>query len=268
MIIGDDPGSHPEITPARGVAVGSGGYVVGVIEDYVTQLRLALRGGSWLGRAGMVREVRDGLDDAAAGHEAAGLDRQAAEQAAVAEFGPVSVVAAGLRDELGVAAARQTALTLAILGAAQFLLAEFLWQHQAGVAGWPEPAAAYLVLARTVDVFNVVVIVAAALVAAGLERSTRYLAPRPIVRVIGIAVIVGIVIDLIVGSVLTWFAPVPVGSWPAAQLVGGFALTWLPMTWLAVLAWRCLRLASVRRADAEDVADDGVQLAPPVTFGG
>lgn len=84
-----------------------------VITNVVGQLAAALHGPR-RSRAGLLAEIRDGLEDAAAAHRSRGLSEQAAEARAVAEFGPVSDLAPLYQAELTATQARGTAALLAV----------------------------------------------------------------------------------------------------------------------------------------------------------
>lgn len=80
----------------------------GVIDEYVTALDRRLRGPDQV-KDDLLAEARDSLDDAACAHRDRGLDEEAAQRRAVAEFGPVGVVA---RDYQGLLGLRHGARTL------------------------------------------------------------------------------------------------------------------------------------------------------------
>lgn len=172
--------------------------VSGVIDEYVRQLRHQLPGPG-LARASMVREVRDGLDDAASAYVDDGLPRGAAERRAVEEFGPIGTLAAGLRDELTVAAGRSTATSAFVIGLVQLVGAQQLWKNEVTIAGWPSASETYLAWARAVDLFNLSAVALAGLALLVMTRGGRFVDPRPVVRALAIGVLTCIVIDIVAG---------------------------------------------------------------------
>lgn len=124
------------------------------IDRYVAELGRALRG-SAAHRRDILREVRDGLQDAAAAHEEAGLDPPEARRQAVGEFGAVREIAPGLQAELNFAQGRRTGWLLSFLVILQSLIAQFGWRHDADAVG---PGVSlgdgYLLLARAMDWFQ------------------------------------------------------------------------------------------------------------------
>lgn len=62
----------------------------------------------------LLRECRDGLEDAAEAHRRTGLSRQAAEQQAVAEFGDLDAVGEALRTETHAADVTRTSWVLGV----------------------------------------------------------------------------------------------------------------------------------------------------------
>jgi len=99
------------------------------VDEYLTSLGKALPGPRRK-KADLLAEARDHLTDATEAFEADGLDRTAAERAAVADFGELSDVVPAYREELSVAHSRNTAALL--LGV--MLLQPLIWQP--GVWAW------------------------------------------------------------------------------------------------------------------------------------
>src|SRR5688572_16599638 len=98
------------------------------IDGYAGLLAGALRGPRRL-RDDLVTEARDGLVDATEAYRARGLDRAAAERAAVVDFGPVAEIAAAYRPELALAQARRSAVLLSML----ILIQPIVWAE----GRWP-----------------------------------------------------------------------------------------------------------------------------------
>ncbi|WP_405063109.1 permease prefix domain 1-containing protein [Kribbella sp. NBC_01505] len=99
------------------------------VDDYLVGLTKALPGPRRK-KADLLAEARDHLTDATEALEADGLDRTAAERAAVADFGDLSDVVPAYREELAVAQSRITAaLLFGVL-----ILQPLIWQP--GVWSW------------------------------------------------------------------------------------------------------------------------------------
>jgi hypothetical protein len=91
-------------------------------------------------------EAEEHLRDAAARHEAAGLDRAAAEEAAVADFGDVAVVARGFATEAAIVETR-IATALALAATALFVLPLYVVpENTLPPATWTEKPRDILVL--------------------------------------------------------------------------------------------------------------------------
>ncbi|PSL06673.1 hypothetical protein CLV30_10258 [Haloactinopolyspora alba] len=234
-----------------------------MIDAYLATLRRELRGPRVL-RANMIREVRDGLHDATRAHRDDGVSPAEAERRAVDEFGPPSVVAAGLRDELAAATGRYLAALSIVLGSTQFALAHYTWQTAAREQGWPRPSPEYGMFAQAVDVSNIVVLVALALAVPLLGRGGRFVPTHRVVRIMGIGVLVSLLVDVVVGTVLNAFAPQGITVWKGPELPILFALSIVSVGWTASVAWRCVRLTSPGRSGPEDRPDDAAGLVPVV----
>ena len=152
-----------------------------MIDQYVAQLRHEVRG-PYLPRRSMIGEIRAGLLDAADARRAAGATDAEAERLAVHEFGPVELVAAGVREELAAVAARYLAGLVVVLGSAQFALATYTWTTAAAAQGWPVPPPWYGLLSRAVDLSSFAFMGLAAVAVVALGRGARLLPTRPPVR--------------------------------------------------------------------------------------
>jgi hypothetical protein len=100
-----------------------------VLTAYLEDLRRELRGPR-RAKADLLAEARGSLIDATSAYEARGLTIQAAQQAAVADFGVVARIAPEYQAELAVAQSRRTGLL--ILGV--FLAQCFLWDDASASA--------------------------------------------------------------------------------------------------------------------------------------
>ncbi|WP_216853481.1 permease prefix domain 1-containing protein [Phytoactinopolyspora halotolerans] len=232
-----------------------------MIDRYVAALRRELRGPVLL-RMSMVREVRDGLRDAADAHRDAGASPRAAERLAVQEFGPVEIVAAGLREELAASTGRYLLTVLATLGVAQIMLEQHTWGAAAAAQDWPRPSAGYLTFAQAVDIMNIVVLLAAGLGVLVLGRGSRVVQTRMAVRVVAIGVVIDAVLGLGSGGALTLLAPQSPTAWQGPEIAAMTGLTVVSTSWCVWLAYRCLRLTSRRRVDPENPADHAAEFPP------
>ncbi|MGW0227683.1 hypothetical protein ACWDWO_05170 [Actinopolymorpha singaporensis] len=105
------------------------------IDGYVGRVR-ALLPGPASARAGMLRELSDGLYDAAEAHVRAGVPAEKAQARAVAECGPAEDTAAAYRPELTAVQGRHTAMLVAVLMPGLNLLWDVPWM----IAGpWNAP---------------------------------------------------------------------------------------------------------------------------------
>jgi hypothetical protein len=119
-----------------------------VVDAFVDELGRAVRGPGRVRRS-MLREVHDGLTDAAEAHLAGGLDPVAAQAQAVAEFGTVDELAAHYQAELTVRRGRATALFVAVVFPSMMLGWELMWR--AGVSWGPPKAPAEAQTLRTLS---------------------------------------------------------------------------------------------------------------------
>jgi hypothetical protein len=99
---------------------------VGPIEAYVHALARVLPGPRRM-RAELLRELADGLDDAAEAYARAGLSRRQAEAKAVGDCGRVDDVAPCYRRELVAATSRRTAMLVALSMPATVLAWTYVW---------------------------------------------------------------------------------------------------------------------------------------------
>lgn len=106
-------------------------------------------------RRSMLAEVREGLCDAAAAYRTAGLDEYAAARRAVADFGPVDLIAAQLQNELTARQARRTALLLVIAFPSMIVGWALVWS---GGSGWTgNTSTPVVVMAIALDATSVIV---------------------------------------------------------------------------------------------------------------
>ncbi|WP_309117128.1 permease prefix domain 1-containing protein [Saccharothrix sp.] len=147
-----------------------------VIDEYVTDLGSRLRGP---GRADLLAEARDGLEDAAEAYARAGLSPAEARSRAVADFGPVAEIARGYQSLLALAHGARTLRTLLLLPPLAHLMWELnrsLWfglyfGSDTPVPGW------YVLLATAND--------STAWVVAGVALCALLVGRRMVVRGVG-----------------------------------------------------------------------------------
>ena len=212
-----------------------------LVDEHIRQLDRALSGPAGLKRR-MLTEAHDGLDDAVRDLREAGHPPIEAQRAAVAEFGAVDEVAPAFQAELAASAARVLGLRVVAVFAVWVLCGDLMWRG----APWssPQPPAAYLVLAESVDRLGMVAIGAALVGSVALWLATRYgrtVSPR-LLR----GAILGLVavLTLVVGSAIVlygwstelWDAAL---TWPP-MIVGGVTLA-AASTWIGRAAATSLR---------------------------
>ncbi|WP_232665062.1 permease prefix domain 1-containing protein [Pseudonocardia sp. TRM90224] len=146
--------------------------VGGTIAAHVEQLARALRGPA-RSRASMLRETREGLEDAAAAHREGGLAPAEAEALAVRQFGSVRQIAPLYQAELTVRQSRRTALLLAVLMPALTHGWDMLWTIGISWEMAGPPPQIVLTLADAQDkISNVATVVAVALLLMTFLRRT------------------------------------------------------------------------------------------------
>ncbi|MEV8517296.1 permease prefix domain 1-containing protein [Dactylosporangium sp. NPDC051484] len=219
----------------------------GPIDAYIAALHGALRGPR-AAKADLVAEARDGLIDAAARYEDAGLDRTAAERAAVEEFGPAADLAPEFQRELALAQGRRTAILVGAAIAAQSVVSELTWRHAATGWAW-QPGRAYAILANTIDYAAYAVVAGALLAVVACGIGTRYVAVgRGFVRATGIAAI-GVVAFFVLGGIaLSAFSPMWNGHTDGTSplSIAASTLTMTLPAWMAYSGLRCVRASTTR----------------------
>jgi hypothetical protein len=106
------------------------------VDAYLAEIAAALPGPRRR-RSDILAELRDGLNDAADSHRAAGLPGTAAIHAAVSEFGDPRQLAAAFRPELAVTQARRFILALSLSAP----LIVLLWMHAVAASDRTGPPA-------------------------------------------------------------------------------------------------------------------------------
>lgn len=221
-----------------------------VIDGYLSELGSRLRGPAPV-RADLLSEARDGLVDAAEGYRAAGLSEPAAQRRAVADFGPVAVVARAYQGELAVAHAVRTLRVLLLviaLGDLVWLVDRIVWSTtRSGVAG-PAPDW-YLVAAQASDMTAAAIALGVVAVLVGSRWLYRTgMSSVEVGRLVGaftvgaLGTYVFCVLTLAVATALRDLVqpaePVPVVSLGLGAVAGPGAV--VVVAWLVVQTRRCL----------------------------
>jgi hypothetical protein len=196
------------------------------VEEHVAALDRALSGPAEV-RRGMVREVRDGLLDAAEAYRRGGVDAHRAAHLAVRDFGPVDEVAPLYQDELAAGQGRRTAQLL-VVGVPGLVLGWDLLVS-AGFDAGPRPPAAVAVLAGALDVAGVgVAAIALALVALTFRRTRS---PRRVAAAAAVTTLVTVLLSAgssvalnVLSAEQTWARLTAQPAWALAYLVSAAVL--------------------------------------------
>ncbi|GAB7192834.1 hypothetical protein NUM3379_35430 [Kineococcus sp. NUM-3379] len=223
--------------------------VPGPVEDYVRDLARELRGPARTRRE-MLREIRDGLDDATGALTGEGLPRREAEQLAVEEFGPVAELAPQLQRELAVHQARWTAGWSAVSLVLLWVAWDAVWVSAPHVTAPATAVGAGTGLSRLIDVFGLTtaLLCLGALVVLQVA-GTRMRRPELLARVIGRTTLGGVVATYATSLTLTVLAAPQV-----VATLGASALHWAVVTLtlavpavLLVSAHRCVGASDLHR---------------------
>ena len=212
-----------------------------MIDRYVTELDRALRGPR-AAKADLLAEARDGLVDAADAYEESGLDRQSAERRAVADFGPVHVVASDYQAELGLAQGRRTAVLICAVLLAQPVVWRLL-QVLVGDGGGTGGRGYRFAEAAVRWSGGVAILLGlAVLFAAGV--GVRYLGVRRVVtRLTGVLAFAVCGVFAVLGALLTVYSPATHSLLSPTGLPVTLVLLGIPLAGIAVAGRRCLRAA-------------------------
>jgi hypothetical protein len=213
---------------------------VSTIDAYVAQLADALRG-PVASRRDLLTEARDALVDAADAYERAGLPGAAAQQRAVAEFGPVREIAAAFQPELALGQARRTAWGIGVVLAIQPLLWGVAGLLVDGINGGTAPL--YAGIDRVLTWLGTTLTLGALLAVLACGVGSRYLSTQRW-PVSSLRLARGIAVGALAACAIM------AGLGTAMSLVGDAALVpcliclailvWAPLTAVAVAARRCL----------------------------
>lgn len=210
-----------------------------LIEAYVTELDGALRGPRAL-KADMVAEARDGLLDASQAYEQTGVDADGAQRRAIADFGPVDVIAPDYQVELGLSQGRRTALLTCVSLAAQPLI----WRVLLPLLGHPESSGtpAFTVVNHLVEGFGALSIASGLLFVLALGPGTRHLrAPDRLIRGVGVFALVVCGVFVALGTLMSALGP-DGHVWNGLPILA--VLLYLPLMHVAFAGRRCFLAAS------------------------
>ncbi|WP_063819174.1 permease prefix domain 1-containing protein [Herbidospora cretacea] len=206
------------------------------VDDYVARLAKTLRGPRQAKRD-LLAEARDGLFDAAEAYAADGLSPGEAQARAVADFGPVAEVAPEFQEELTAAQVRHTALLLFLGTPVLALMWTFLWQVFPAGPSYAMRPAWFDVVAKTVDVLQLLTGLAGGLALWRLRRTRR---ARRMARLLGFLVWWQLPMMAVLCTALTNTANVLTAF---ADYPPGMVATWLSLTFWGWKLWsaaRCL----------------------------
>ncbi|MBA2811366.1 hypothetical protein E0500_029445 [Streptomyces sp. KM273126] len=210
-----------------------------MIDRYVAELDKALRGPRAV-KADMLAEARDGLVDAAEAYEESGLDRASAEQRAVADFGPVDIIAPEYQPELALAEGRRTALLICVVLTVQ----PVAWWLLLTLAGHGADARAdtdYALVDDVVRWTGAGAIGTALAVAIATGAGVRYLgARRRLVRAAGFFAFLVCAVFAVLGLLLTLYSPATDSLLGLTGLPMTALLLGVPLAGVAVAGRRCL----------------------------
>ena len=209
---------------------------MGVVEGYVAELGRALVGPR-RHKADLLVEVRHGLTDAADAYRRGGLAEPAAQERAVADFGPIAELAPNFQRELAAAQGRRTAVLICLIIAPQHLV----WAAGGHAAirdpTW-RPGPGYAAMSSLVEVAGAIALGIALLMVVGLARFS------PLARAAGWFGMAVAALFTVVGMALTLLGPVPPLS--LTGLPWTIAFLAAPMAWLGWSARRTLVTAANR----------------------
>lgn len=159
------------------------------VDAYVRALARALRGPG-RARAGLLREVRDGLDDATGGLVADGRPAGEARRLAVEEFGPVDQIAPELQRELSVLQARRTATWAALVLPALWLVWDATWRAVPDLGG---ASPTVMIMARATDVLGIGTALCCLVALVAFELAgARMARPEQLSRAVAITTLTGV----------------------------------------------------------------------------
>lgn len=214
-------------------------FETAAVDDYVGALAKTLRGPR-RARRDLLAEARDGLRDAAEAYAEEGLSPEEAQARAVADFGPVAEVAPGFQEELTAIQVRHTALLIFLGTPVLALMWTYLWQVFPAGPGYTMRPVWFDVVAKTVDVLQLLTGLAGGVALWRLRRTRR---SRRVARLLGFLVWGQLPLMAVLCSALTATANV-LTAFP--DYPPGMVATWLSLTFWGWKLWsaaHCLRSA-------------------------
>lgn len=220
------------------------------ISAYVRQVEKGVPGPRGTRRE-LLRELADGLRDAAGAYQAAGLPVRDAERRAVADAGPASDVAAAYRLELTAAQGGRTAALFALSMPAMTLAWTLLWRlwpSATALATPAEPSSLRLIsmLSQIMDAFGILGGMSGLAGLALVTWTARRGRPvRPVIA--ALVVVCGITVASIMASsvainLLTPARVLDMVAAPTALAVVSL-VTVMTTAWQVLSLWRSARLA-------------------------
>lgn len=218
---------------------------VDVIDTYVHTLERLLPGPRGP-RAEMLRELADGLHDAASAHESAGLSRAEAERRAVEESGAPDELAPDYREVLVAAQGKRTARLFALGSLASLAAWNLVWRLPGTDDGSPSPLVVWVF--RLID-YATYASAGVALLALGLltlAARTRWSARRIVSAqaTLGTASVLAVLVCCVGGNLLNVVLTQDVPRLP-------------PVVWflgagsVALLVWQLLSARRSRRTSRQ-----------------
>lgn len=216
------------------------------IDEYVVALQQELRG-PWYARRSILRELRDGLIDAADAYSTAGAPRSDAERQAIDELGRPADVAMAFREELAANTGRQTAWLLLTFTAATFAAANLAWREDSAEFATTYVPTAYAVLAQAIDLLGAATLVGAVLAVAAFGWAAKWISSATqATRMVGWLVLATSSAKMLGGTILWLWAPGTLRMTTLSIAVSAFIL--VTTAWLAVSAARCVAVGSACRS--------------------
>jgi hypothetical protein len=209
------------------------------VDEYLAAMSRSL-GGPRRRRADLLAEARDHLTDATEAFEADGLDRYAAEQAAIADFGELAEVVPGYRAELAISQSRRSAVLLSLV----LIVQPIVWRD--GLFGRNQdvqPSSSLnTFLNNLVEIVGITAAVAALLVVIATGIGMRYpLVREHVVRACAHLVLISSTVITAIGIGMSATSNYPGKPLSGYGLVCCFVV--LPLLLVSLQAVRGLRLA-------------------------
>ncbi|SFL72549.1 MULTISPECIES: permease prefix domain 1-containing protein [Streptomyces] len=213
-----------------------------MIDRYVTELSRTLRGPR-TAKADLLAEARDGLIDAADAYEDSGLNRESAERQAVADFGPVHVVAPDYQAELGLAQGRRTAILICAVMLTQPVAWRVMQTLTKDAPGGHGGRGYELVDAAARWSGGITIALGLAVLFATGTGVRRLGSPRLVARVTGIFAFTVCAVFAVLGLLLTLSDPATHSPLSPTGLPSTLVVLGIPLAGIGVAGRRCLSAA-------------------------